>query len=324
MAQADIYLLLIDDEPSMLTAFQDALASLDYQISTAVTWAEAQQQLALQRYNLVISDIRLEGVDCQEMLRKVRNDQRYAFIVTTASYADIDTAIDSLHHGADDYLSKPFDARDLAVHVRKLVDKQRLQSVNRQLLDTIKVLAMALDARDHYTHGHSAQVTEYSIAIAQRMGLSFKEIDDLRDAGLLHDIGKIGISDAILLKPGRLTEAEYLKIKEHPAIGKKILEPVASLADKVPLIYHHHERFDGKGYPLGLKGTTIPLGARILAVADSYQAMTSDRPYRNALPLSVAIEELVKNKATQFDPQIVDVFVAYLTECAGDSPGAGG
>jgi HD-GYP domain-containing protein (c-di-GMP phosphodiesterase class II) len=142
------------------------------------------------------------------------------------------------------------------------------------------------------------------------MGLSFKEVDDLRDAGLLHDIGKIGIPDAILLKPGRLTEAEFLKIKEHPAIGKKILEPVVSLADKVPLIFHHHERFDGKGYPTGLAGENIPLRARIIAVADAFDAMTSDRPYRTAMAFPEGLAELQRNKNTQFDARVVDAFVS--------------
>ncbi|MDD5746826.1 MAG: HD-GYP domain-containing protein, partial [Candidatus Omnitrophica bacterium] len=232
--------------------------------------------------------------------------------------SDIELAMESIRNGAHDYMTKPFDPADVTVLLRKIVEKQRLQSDNIQLFDTIKVLALALDARDHYTHGHSQQVTDYSVAIAREMGLSAEDIDRIRDAGILHDIGKIGIPDAILLKPGRLTAEEYACIKKHPEIGKTILEPVACLADKIPLIYHHHERVDGKGYPVGLEGDAIPLGARILAVADAYQAMTSDRPYRLALPIQTAMAELEINKGKQFDEKIVDVFIRVLKRMGMD------
>ncbi len=307
-----VSILIIDDEPDLLDSFSEIFIKEGYQVTKARNWAFSLPYLKSQKFNVVIADVRLPDIGTQEMIEKIRDFNKYAFVITTAGFSDIEIAMESIQRGAHDYLSKPFDSSDVVVFMRKLVEKQKLQSDNIQLFDTIKVLALALDARDHYTHGHSQQVTEYGVMIGQEMGLSVEEIEKIRDAGILHDIGKIGIPDAILLKPGRLTEYEYEQIKKHPSIAKDILEPVSCLEDKIPLIYHHHERYDGKGYPEGLQAEDIPLGARILAVADSYQAMTSDRPYRNALPVSTAVRELEVNKGKQFDSKIVDVFLRVL------------
>ncbi len=318
MMKDSTYILVVDDEQGVLDSFSEIFVQEGYQVTKAKNWFEAEQHIKAQQYNIVIADVRLPDIGYSEMIETIKEENKYAYIITSADFADIDAAIESLQHGAHDYMSKPFDPSDIVTTMRKIVEKQRLQADNLQLFDTIKVLALALDARDHYTHGHSQQVTEYAVDIAREMGLSFKEIDIIRDAGVLHDIGKIGIPDAILLKPGRLTEEEYAEIKKHPVIGKKILEPVNCLADKIPLIYHHHERIDGKGYPEGLEGDNIPLGARILAVADAYQAMTSDRPYRKALPSLIAIEELKRYKGRQFDPDIVDAFLRVLKRMGKD------
>ncbi|MBU4304274.1 MAG: response regulator [Candidatus Omnitrophica bacterium] len=309
---ADVYILIIDGEAAVLNSFADVFSKEGYQVLKAGSWQEALPQIKAQKFNVVIADVCLPDISCREMAETIREENRYAFVITTAGFSDIELARESIQYGAHDYLSKPFDPVDIVVSMRKIVEKQRLQSDSKQLFDTIKVLALALDARDHYTHGHSEQVTEYALMIAGEMMLAKEELDKIRDAGILHDIGKIGIPDAILLKPGRLTEEEYNEIKKHPEIGKKILEPVDCLADKIPLIYHHHERFDGKGYPCGLRGEEIPLGARILTVADAYQAMTSDRPYRKALPVYIAVEELIIGKDKQFDARIVDVFLRVL------------
>ncbi len=312
------YILVVDDEQGILDSFSEVFSKEGYQVTKAGNWFEARQHIKTQQYNVIIADVKLPDVGYQEMIENIKEDNQYAYIITSAGFTDIDAAMESLQHGAHDYMSKPFDPSDIVTTMRRIVDKQRLQADNLQLFDTIKVLALALDARDHYTHGHSQQVTEYAVDIAREIGLSCKEIDNIRDAGILHDIGKIGIPDAILLKPGRLTEEEYAQIKKHPVIGKKILEPVNCLADKIPLIYHHHERIDGQGYPEGLEGDNIPLGARILSVADAYQAMTSDRPYRKALPTLIAIEELKRFKGRQFDPDIVDAFLRVLKRMGMD------
>lgn len=308
----NVSIMVIEPDSGILELLEKLFIKEGYQVTKTTRWSEAKSYIKMKPYQIIIADVKLSDISYQDMIEKIREENKYAFIITTAGFSDIELAIESIQFGAHDYMSKPFDPSDTISLVRKLVEKQRLQSDNIQLFDTIKVLALALDARDNYTHNHSREVTEYAVSIAREMGLSVKEIEIIRDAGILHDIGKIGISDAVLLKPGRLTDEEYEQIKKHPEIGKSILEPVHCLADKIPLIYHHHERIDGTGYPEGLSGENIPQGARILAIADSYQAMTSDRPYRKALSIQVAISELEKFKGRQFDAKIVDVFLRVL------------
>ena len=180
---------------------------------------------------------------------------------------------------------------------------------------TIRALAQAIDARDHYTHSHSENVSKYSVALARELGFAVKDIEIMRDAAELHDIGKIGISDLILLKPSSLTQEEWLEIKKHPQTGAQILEPLTFLSEVIELVRQHHEHFDGSGYPGGKKGPDILQGARILHVADAYDAMVSARSYRK-VPLSKeqAIAELKRNSGTQFDPQVVEAFLKLMSE----------
>ena len=181
-------------------------------------------------------------------------------------------------------------------------------------INSICAITNALEAKDTYSYGHSSNVTDYTRLIAEDLSLSSLEKESIINAALLHDVGKIGISDAILLKPGKLTSAEWEIIRSHPLRGKEILEPLSFLEEALPSIYHHHERYDGQGYPDGLKGKEIPLGARILTVTDSYDAMNSDRPYRKRLSEEKCIAELNKSAGSQFDPQIVEVFLRILKD----------
>ncbi len=191
------------------------------------------------------------------------------------------------------------------------IDNARLyENIQKVYLATIEVLATAIDAKDPYTQGHSRRVTQYSVAVAEEMNLDRKEIDAVRYAGLLHDVGKIGIKDSIIRKPGRLTDEEYAIIKKHPEIGARILKPVDFLADKIPGVLHHHEYFDGRGYPAHLVGEDIPLIGRIICVADAFDAMTTNRPYRKGLSVNVAVGELKKFTGKQFDPKCVEAFLA--------------
>jgi putative nucleotidyltransferase with HDIG domain len=179
-------------------------------------------------------------------------------------------------------------------------------------LSTVSAMANSIDARDPYTKGHSERVTSYAVMIAEELKLSMEELERLRYAGLLHDIGKIRIRDHILHKPGRLTDAEFTEMKKHPEYGVEIMEPVKAFQTILPAMLHHHERFDGRGYPHGLAAENIPLSARILCVADCFDAMTSDRPYRKGMPVEDAVSELAKNKSTQFDPELVDIFLELV------------
>ena len=184
--------------------------------------------------------------------------------------------------------------------------------LQRTHFEAMKALAQAIEAKDHYTRGHCDRTVEYAMAIAEQLGLPEGERKALRYAAFLHDVGKIGIHESILAKEGRLTEEEYRMMQSHPSLGAEIIKGVEFLEPVVPLVYHHQERFDGKGYPAGLSGEAIPLGARIVAVLDTFDAMTSDRPYRKAMQLSQAIAELRRCAGTQFDPGVVDAFITVL------------
>lgn len=191
------------------------------------------------------------------------------------------------------------------------------EDIHRMYLSTVRALAEAIDAKDHYTRGHSAQVAKYAVAIAKELGLPKLETDGIETAAYLHDIGKIGISDEILLKPGKLNSKEMDVIKTHPEISAKILQPIKFPWEIVPIVYHHHERYSGGGYPDQISQNDIHIGARILLVADAYEAMTSERPYRSALPQKSAIDELKKGSGTQFDPKVVEAFLNVLTREKG-------
>jgi len=183
------------------------------------------------------------------------------------------------------------------------------ESMKKDQINIIRALASTVDAKDHYTLGHSQKVSEYSVRIAEELKFPERDIETIKYAALLHDIGKIAIPDDIIKKPSKLTESEFEIVKKHPAIGAKIIKEMESLSAMVPIILHHHERFDGKGYPDGLKGEQIPIGARIVHVADAYDTMVSARSYRDMLPPQLAISELRKNAGSQFDPAIVDLFI---------------
>ncbi|HUI92272.1 MAG TPA: HD domain-containing phosphohydrolase [Chitinivibrionales bacterium] len=186
------------------------------------------------------------------------------------------------------------------------------QNIRDNYLKTVRGFALAVEAKDRYTHGHSENVMKYTVVIAKHLGLSDAEIENVKYAGLLHDIGKIGVSELILNKPGRLTPSEFDEIKKHPSLGANIIADVPFLRPLVPMVFHHHEFYDGNGYPDGIKGEDIPFGARILSVADAYEAMTSDRPYRRSLSQQAALEILVAGKGKQFDPKMVDTFKEIL------------
>ena len=187
-------------------------------------------------------------------------------------------------------------------------------TIDRNVLSTIEAFVHALEAKDAYTRGHSDRVNRYSVVIGKKLGLSTEELDVLNHASLLHDIGKIGVYDRILLKPARLTDEEFALMQSHPVLGAEILESLPFLKEHIPLIKYHHERQDGSGYPLGLKGDKIPLGARIIQVADTWDAMTSDRPYRRRMSTLEAAKELVKSSGTQLDKNCVNAFIEWLIE----------
>jgi len=232
-----------------------------------------------------------------------------------------------LEWGASAYLVKPFNLEQLVITIEKLLsdhfliilkDKQRLEAERKMMLASITSLIAALEARDHYTRGHSESVSLLVSEMGTQMGLASEEIDSLGIGGKLHDIGKIGIPDHILLKPGRLTEPEFAIVREHPLTGAHILGSIPSMQAIIPVIRHHHERFDGRGYPDGLKGKEIPLWARMTAVADAYDALTSDRPYRKGMSQGKALNIIEDVRGTQLCPDCVDVFFKFIFDFEED------
>ena len=217
--------------------------------------------------------------------------------------------------------SEPFSSLDLelinvlASQASISIDNVRLyQNIRNNYLKTIRAFALAVEAKDEYTHGHSENVMKYAVMIAKRLNLPHQEIERVQYAGLLHDIGKIGVSEYILNKPGKLTPQEFQEIKKHPELGARIISDVPFLKSLVPLVLHHHEYFGGGGYPNGIAGEDIPFGARILTVSDAYEAMTSDRPYRKSLSQDIAFSILDTQRGIQFDPAIVDAFLEVMRQ----------
>jgi len=252
------------------------------------------------------------GKGCQEKVAKSELNKSSSSIFIPLNIKDnvfgVLNVFDKLNggkFGKDDINLLQILARKASLNIENTI---LYESMYTNLINTLQSLVAAIEARDHYTQQHSQRVTQLSVNIAEEMGCSQDEIDTIKFAGILHDIGKISISDSILLKKGRLTQEEKRVVQTHPVVGERILQPLGLLPSERAIVRHHHERWDGKGYPDGLAGSEIPLLARIIAVADSYDAMTSDRPYRLAKDRERAVEELIRCSGVQFDREAVDVF----------------
>jgi len=340
-------ILVVEDSAGLRENLVQALSMGGYDVQAADNGHSALEALAKGPFDVVITDIRMPGMDGLAVLDRVLAMDRKpetAVILMTA-YMTIESAVSSLKKGAYDYITKPFKIEQLLHTVQAVIDKRQLKlenerlakelkELNRQLekkvrlrtgqlqdsqdklqrsyLEIIKSFAVVLEERDAYTQGHSSRVTEYSIRTAREMRLSKDQIKALQIGGNLHDIGKIGIPEEVLSKPTKLTDEEWRVMREHPEKGARMIEPLSFLSQEKVLIRHHHERWDGKGYPAGLAGEDIPLLSRVLSVADAFDSMTSTRSYRKRMRLEAGIEQLVRNKGTQFDPKIVDVFIKCL------------
>jgi response regulator RpfG family c-di-GMP phosphodiesterase len=312
-------ILVVDDSPTIRKLVSKALEEAGFQVMTAENGKHAFIRIAEHRPDLIISDINMPEMDGIEFCKAIHADPHLAVIPFVIMSANSDRAIMRrlLSWGASAYLVKPFNLEQIVITVERLLshqflillkEKERLDAEQKIMLAGITSLIAALEARDPYTKGHSEAVARLVTQIGRQMDAGEDTIDSLIIAAKLHDIGKIGIPDAILLKPDQLTEEEFCIIRKHPVIGASILGAIPSLQPLLPVILHHHERFDGKGYPDGLKGEEIPLWARIAAVADTYHALTSDRPYRRGMSHEEAMIIIKNVRGTQLCPDCVDAF----------------
>ncbi len=325
MSRKKKHILVVDDSPSARAFVADLLRARGYVVTEAKSGFQALTLLKNLRFDLVVSDVIMaDGNGLELRDRMLVNDhlRLIPFIVMTTNRSeDGPNAFEG--RGISGYLVKPFLPGQLLIMVERLLatfdelvrKKQEKIQVERTLLfGAISSLARALDARDGYTKSHSDAVARLAVSISRRMGLASHEVERIHLAGQLHDLGKIGIPDAILQKPGSLTQAEYEIIKTHSAVGADILEPIPDLGTVAEAIRHHHERFDGQGYPAGRSGRFIPLWARILAVADTYDSLTSDRPYRQGYDNAKAGSIIHEVSGTQLCPDCVDAFFATAPE----------
>jgi response regulator RpfG family c-di-GMP phosphodiesterase len=293
---------------------------MGYGVETCPDGESALEAFRRRRRPLVLTDMMMPGMTGEDLLRSVKDIDATAEVVMMTGYATINSAVSTIKAGAYDYIVKPFKMEDLLHILSKAMVHRDLVRENMRLqensLNVLRAMVNVIEQRDAYTAGHSHRVTEITIAIARAMALDSDEIEVLNLAGQIHDLGKIGIEDNILRKPGPLSDEEYAVIKTHPEKAKQIIQPLDFLKETIPIILHHHERFDGSGYPSGLSGGQIPRGSRIVTVADTYDAITSSRAYRQARDINAAVDELKRCKGSQFDPEIVEVF-AKLVEKEG-------
>ena len=327
-------LLIIDDDISVREILKDYLEEEGHSCREAEDGEAGLARVGETEPELVLLDVHMPGMNGIEVLRRLRSAHPDVLIVMVTSVDELQTVRESLRAGAYDYLIKPVHIDELLSVVDKALDHSRLAREHREYHerleqevhertkelkhaldrieatygDTILALGSALETRDVETQAHSLRVAHYTLMLTRGLGItSQKRLTDIERGAYLHDIGKIGVPDRILLKPGALDEDEWKLMKRHPAIGARLLAGIEFLADAVPIVEHHHERWDGGGYPGALGGAEIPLEARAFAIADTLDAITSDRPYRAGRPISVARQIIREESGTQFDPDVVGV-----------------
>jgi putative nucleotidyltransferase with HDIG domain len=333
-------ILIIDDEPNVLSVLY-SLFSDTHECKTASCAAEALELFKEEPFDLILSDIMMPGMSGLELLEIIKKYEDSPTVIFISGNLNIQSAIDAMRRGAYDYVTKPFNLADVEMAVERGLRHQALIKSNQQYerhleelvslrtyelrltnnnlnatleklylsyRATLQALAKALEARDAETKGHSERVVAFCIALAKKIGITGRDLITLEHGALLHDIGKIGVPDGILLKKGSLTEVEWEHMRRHVEFGSNILHGIDFLTGAREIVQQHHERYDGSGYPNGLGGDFICQGARIFAVADAVDAITSDRPYRHGRPFEAAADELIKCGGKHFDPQVVQAF----------------
>jgi len=337
-------ILLVDDDRLNLKRAQEILLDAEYRIAAAMSGEQAIKLLEKTVPDLILLDLNMPGMDgftTYEEIRKIPAVIDVPVIFLTAQ-DDVQSEIHGFELGADDFIRKPFVSSIVLKRVARSLESARLRNVladevahqtskaeerKRELekisVEVTQTLAATIDTKDPYTKGHSARVADYSVLMAGKLGWDENQIEDLRIMALLHDVGKVAVPDRVLNKPGKLEAEEFEIIKSHTTAGDMILKGVSSLNKVCKVARHHHERYDGTGYPDQISGTDIEIEARIVCIADAYDAMSSDRIYRNALDKAVIREELVNGKGTQFDPKLIDLFLILFDSGDLDAVAAG-
>lgn len=312
--------LIVDDLPENLYLLTRLIQPLGCEIVTASNGREALERIEAQPPDLILLDVvmpEMSGFTVLERLKVEARTRLIPVVMITALHGEPEK-LRAIEAGADDFLNKPFSKAELVARVRALLRLKRYTDELEFAETTLLSLGLAVEARDPYTEGHCQRLARASVALGQRLGLPEESLSALRRGGYLHDIGKVGIPDAVFLKPGRLTAEEWVVMKRHPVIGEEICKPLRSLAPVLPIIRSHHERWDGSGYPDGLKGEAIPLLARVLQVVDIYDALRTERPYKAALSVEAALEQMQREgKAGLIDSSLLDVFLRAHADIAG-------
>lgn len=322
--QRERTIMIVDDSSVIRRLVEVGLAQAGFKVITAENGKKALHLLNHVRPDLILSDINMPEMDGFALCEKVHSNPELASIpfVVMSSSSDRSHMKRMLFYGAEAYLVKPFNIDQVVILIEKLLsdqfllllkEKERLDLERNMMLASIASLVSALESRDYYTRGHSEAVARIVSGMASLQGLRKEETEMITIGVKLHDIGKIGIRDSVLLKPGKLTDEEFAIIKQHPIIGANILKSIDSLAAVISIVKHHHERIDGKGYPSGLKGDEIPLWARMTAIADTYDALISDRPYRKGMPQENAFQIIDDVKGSQLCPECVKVFLKWIS-----------
>jgi putative two-component system response regulator len=304
-------ILVVDDEEIVVELHKKLLLKNGYDVVVARNGIEALDKVNSEDVDLILTDVFMPQMDGLQLCDKLKNDEKTNLIpvVMLTGADDFDHRIRGIETGADDYLAKPVRPRELYARVKSLLRIKSLTDSLESAETVIFSLANAIEAKDHYTRGHIDRVSALAVGLGEYLGVDKDDLGSLKKGGALHDIGKIGVKDTILVKPGRLTPEEFEEIKKHPEIGEKICRPLHSLEPVLPIIKHHHEKHDGTGYPSGLGGDEIPLLARIMSIVDVYDAFTSQRAYRDALTYEQTMQILKKEtEAEKFDPVLFKGF----------------
>ncbi len=314
-------ILVADDQTANRELLEELLTANGCKVITVPDGAAVFEELTRTQVDLVLLDVMMPRLTGFEACQQIKNnaDTYLIPVILVTALSGKEDRIEGIRVGADDFLTRPVDRSELLARVRSLLRLKHHTDELERAESVLFSLARSIEGKDPYTHGHCERLSEYSARLGEHLGLALDEITALRRAGVVHDVGKVAVPDAILLKPGRLTEEERKLMQQHPVVGERICAPLKSFRLVLPIIRHHHEKLDGTGYPDGLRGESIPLTARVLQVVDVYDALTTERPYKPALSIADALQTMKQEVANGWwDPRIFDEFERLIRSAAGD------